>query len=144
MLPIPHFRGSPLRIVLLGGLLAMAAPVCADAQSMNANSAAYNAGYGRVAGQENRPVDATTRDANGNQVVVDGLILTGSDQSVFARSGGGGAIDAFSGVGANGNATAIGNNLVVVTQGSNNTVIVSSQQTNTGSVTATTTVDGGH
>jgi holdfast attachment protein HfaA len=144
MVPIPHFRGSPLQIALLGGLLVMAGPVCANAQSMSANSASFNAGYGRVAGQENRAVEVTTRDANGNRVVVDGLILTGADQSVFARAGGGGAIDAFSGVGANGGSTAIGNNLVVVTQGSNNTVIVSSQQTNTGSVTATTTLDGGH
>ncbi|HEX2558738.1 holdfast anchoring protein HfaA [Phenylobacterium sp.] len=121
---------------------ALAAGFGAHAQSMMTNSAEFNAGYGRHAGQENRPVDVTTRDANGNRVVVDGLILTGEDQSSFARAGG--AADAFAGVGAlGGGATAIGNNLVVVTQGSNNTVIVNSSQVNTGPVTATTQLNGG-
>jgi holdfast attachment protein HfaA len=89
-------------------------------------------------------VDVSTRDANGNRIVVDGLILTGDDQSVFSRAGAtAGAGDVFSGAGANGSASAIGNNLVVVTQGSYNTVIISSQQTNNGNQTATTTITGG-
>lgn len=114
----------------------------AQAQSMSTNSAEFNAGYGRYSGQENRPVDVTTRDANGNRVVVDGLILAGDDQSSFSRATG--AADAFAGVGAaGGGASAIGNNLVVVTQGSNNTVIVNSTQTNTGAVTANTNLNAG-
>jgi holdfast attachment protein HfaA len=114
----------------------------AHAQFMSTNSAEFNAGYGRVAGQENRPVDVTTRDANGNRVVVDGLILSGDDQSSFASATG--AADAFAGVGAvGGGASAIGNNLVVVTQGSNNTVIVNSSQVNNGSVTANTQLNSG-
>ena len=109
----------------------------AAAQTMDANSASYNAGYGRVAGQENHPVDVVTRDANGNRVIVDGIIQTGADQSVFASSGAGGAFDTFAGVGSVGSgSTAIGNNLVVITQGNYNTVIVDSQQTNTGNVSA--------
>lgn len=127
-----------------GAMLVMAAPLGASAQSMSANSATYNAGYGRTAGQENRAIDPNTRDANGNRVIVDGLILTGEDQSVYSRAGvTGGAGDTYSGAGASGGASAIGNNLVVVTQGSNNTVIVSSQQTNNGNQTATTTITGG-
>lgn len=122
--------------------VALVAAGGAHAQDMSANSASFNAGYGRVAGQENRPVDVSTRDANGNRVIVDGLMLTGEDQSSFSRAWG--AADAFAGVGVvGGGATAIGNSLVVVTQGSNNTVIVNSQQTNSGAVTATTNVTGG-
>lgn len=123
--------------------LAMAATAgAAQAQSMMTNSAEFNAGYGRYAGQENRPVDVSTRDANGNRVIVDGLILTGEDQSSFSRTGG--AADAFAGVGAvGGGASAIGNNLVVVTQGNYNTVIVNSSQVNNGPVTATTQLNGG-
>ncbi|MDX9997398.1 MAG: holdfast anchoring protein HfaA [Phenylobacterium sp.] len=121
---------------------ALAAGAGAQAQSMTSNSASFNAGYGRYAGQENRPVDVGTRDANGNRVIVDGLILTGEDQSTFARASG--AADAFAGVGAvGGGASAIGNNLVVVTQGNYNTVIVSSSQVNNGPVTATTQLNGG-
>ena len=132
-----------LRLSLAAAALigAAGAGLAAGAQSMSSNSASYNAGYGRYPGQENHPVDFVTRDANGNRVVVDGLILAGEDQSSFARASG--AADAFAGAGAVGGATAIGNNLLVVTQGSNNTVVVNSRQTNTGAVTATSNLNGG-
>jgi len=79
--------------------IAVVAPVGgALAQSMATNAASFNAGYGRVSGSENRPVDVSTRDANGNRVIVDGLILTGEDQSSFSSTSG--AVDAFAGVGA--------------------------------------------
>jgi len=103
----------------------------ASAQTMSANSASYNAGYGRVAGQENRPIEFSSRDANGNLVIVNGII---GGASAFA--GGAASASAGAGVGTGG-ATAIGNNLVVVTQGDNNTVIIDSIQKNTGAVTAT-------
>ena len=132
---------------LFGGLLLVGAAAltgAAHAQTMNANSAAYNAGYGRFSDQENQPIDPTMRDANGNLVVVDGVIQAGQDQSVFSNSGAAaGAFDVVSGVGGSGAATAFGNNLVVVTQGSNNTVIVNSVQNNSGAVTATTSLSGG-
>ncbi|MET3667794.1 holdfast anchoring protein HfaA [Caulobacter sp. 1776] len=111
----------------------------AAAQTMTTNSASFNAGYGRSAGQENRMVEYSTRDANGNRVVVDGVMLTGSDQSVFSSSRSSGSLDAYSGVGSVGGyagSTAIGNNLTVITQGNNNTVIVNSSQVNNGNVTA--------
>ena len=124
------------RIILIASAVAGLAGAAA-AQTMDANSASYNAGYGRVSGQENHPVDVVTRDANGNRVIVDGIIQTGADQSVFATAGAGGAFDTFAGVGSVGSgSTAIGNNLVVITQGNYNTVIVDSQQTNTGNVSA--------
>jgi len=119
-------------------LALLATPALAQTQTGSAN---YNAGYGRVAGQENRMVDYSTRDAGGNRVIVDGVILTGQDQSVFAR-GSGGAFDSYSGAGSVGGSTAIGNNLVVVTQGSYNTVIIDSTQINNGDVTANSGVGG--
>jgi holdfast attachment protein HfaA len=115
----------------------------AGAQSMTANSASYNAGYGRSTDQENQPVDVTMRDANGNLVITDGVIQPGEDQSVFAGGGAAGALDTASGAGGGSAATAIGNSLNVVVQGSNNTVIVNSVQTNKGNVTATTSLSGG-
>jgi holdfast attachment protein HfaA len=120
--------------------LALAAGLggAAQAQTMIGNSAALNAGYGRVAGSENSPVNVQMRDASGNLVVQNGMIQAGASGSVFASASG--ALDAASGVGAS--ASAIGNNLTVVTQGDNNTVIVSATQTNTGAVTATTTASG--
>lgn len=116
----------------------------ADAQTMTNNGAAYNAGYGRVAGQENQPVDVGVRDPNGNLVVVDGVIQAGQDQSVFSNAGAAGAFDTVAGVGASGGASAVGNNLTVVTQGNWNTVIVNSVQNNSGNVSASTTLSGGN
>lgn len=124
----------------MASALLVAAP--AHAQSMSTNSADFNAGYGRRAGSENHPVNVATRDANGNRVIIDGIIQSGEDQSGFSFASGAG--DAYAGVGSlGGGSTAIGNNLVVVTQGSHNTVIVNSTQINNGKVSAGTTLNGG-
>jgi len=121
-------------LTVTAAMCLLSAPAMAQSQT---GSASYNAGYGRTAGQENRMVDYSTRDASGNRVIVDGVMLTGDDQSVFSRGGTSGAFDAYSGVGSQGGGgTAIGNNLVVITQGSYNTVIVDSTQINNGNVTA--------
>jgi holdfast attachment protein HfaA len=129
----------------------------AAAQTMNANSASFNAGFGRSPGEENRPVNVALTDGNGNTTLVNGLIQAAAG-SLFAEvpgvvgspapsgtstnMGGGsmsGAGDSFSGAGGgSGSATAIGNSLNVIVQGNNNTVIVNSTQTNNGAVTATT------
>lgn len=132
-------------VLAAAGVLFLGA-VPAAAQSMGANSAGFNAGYGRVAGQENHVVDYSTRDANGNRVIVDGVMLTGADQSVYSSSRSSGSLDSYSGVGSLGGyagATAIGNNLTVITQGSNNTVIVNSNQVNNGNVSAGASTNGG-
>ncbi len=120
-------------------LVTLCAGGVAAAQSMTTNSASMNAGYGRSSGQENRMVEYSTRDANGNRVIVDGVMLTGADQSVYSSSRSSGSLDAYSGVGGLGGyagSTAIGNNLTVITQGNNNTVIVNSSQVNNGNVSA--------
>jgi holdfast attachment protein HfaA len=133
---------AAMRLAIVAGLTFALDAGQAQAQYMSTNAAEFNAGYGRYSGQENQPVAVTTRDANGNRVIVDGLILTGQDQSSFARASG--AADAFAGVGSvGGGASAIGNNLVVVTQGSNNTVIVDSTQINNGNVSARSNLNAG-
>ena len=120
------------RSLAAGALLAILAGGAAQAQSFNTNAAEFNGGYGRAPGTENMAIDVDTRDVRGNRLIVDGLIQDAGDDSTFTRAEGRGA--------AYGNgSTAIGNNLVVVTQGSWNTVIVNSTQTNNGNVTATNT-----
>lgn len=116
-------------------LLALGAGSAAMAQSNN--GAAMNAGYGRASTSSgNFGVSATgTRDANGNRVIIDGIIQGGLDQSVISRTSLSGAADAGAGAGFGG-ATAIGNNLSVITQGNWNTVIINSTQINNGDVTA--------
>jgi len=134
---------------LLTGATALAALLiafspAARAQSMASNSSSFNAGYGRTAGEENRIVDFSTRDANGNRVIVDGMMQTGEDQSVYASGSNGGVYSGGVGGGyASGSATAIGNNLTVVTQGNYNTVIINSTQTNNGAISAGSNINGG-
>ncbi len=43
--------------LLAGALLSFAVPGAAQAQQMGTSAASFNAGYGRTAGEENRPVD---------------------------------------------------------------------------------------
>jgi len=75
-----------------------------------------------------RPIEVGTRDENGNRVIVNGRMelegtLTGGLMDDFATGH---------------SATAIGNQLNVVTQGNYNTVIVNSYQVNNGDVSADT------
>ena len=122
-------RGASAGAVLAATLVAGQAA----AQSFNTNHAEFNGGYGRFAGTENLPFNPSTRDANRNRIIVDGVIQTGDDNSTFVRGDNSGSGAAFAG---GAGSTAIGNNLVVVTQGSWNTVIVNSNQVNNGNVTA--------
>ena len=134
-------RAALLAAALCAGLLGVGE---AGAQSMGTNASSFNAGYGRSAGDENRPVDFTLRDSSGNLTIIDGVMNTGPDQSTLAGSSiadGGG----YSGVGGTytSGASAIGNSLNVVTTGNYNTVIVNSVQTNNGTVTANGYVSNG-
>ena len=73
------------------------------------------------------PINPTTRDANGNRLIINGQIMTDTTLS-------GGIMDGFSS-GA-GSSQAIGNQLNVVTQGNWNTVIIQSNQINNGDISA--------
>jgi len=131
--------------VLIGGLGAagiMLVAVPAAAQSYGGNGR-YQAGYGNARQSTSTAATGSTRDANGNRLIVDGIIQSGA--SSYSRQSGG-VSSSYSGAGGNtgyaGGSTAIGNNLNVVVQGSRNTVIVNSNQTNSGTITAGTTVTG--
>lgn len=79
------------------------------------------------------PINPSTRDANGNRAIVNGRIDIEGTLS-------GGLMDGFgSGLGS---ATAIGNQLNVVTNGNYNTVIVDSTQINNGDISAE--INGGN
>ncbi|MFN3670117.1 MAG: holdfast anchoring protein HfaA [Brevundimonas sp.] len=124
---------------------ALALPAAALAQSAgSAGAGAYQAGYGGARYTTARPQSGSTRDANGNRLIVDGLIQAGA--SAYS-SASGGVSSSYSGAGgangaAIGGSTAIGNSLNVVVQGNHNTVIVNSSQVNNGNVTAGTNLNG--
>lgn len=131
---------------LLGATL-LALPGIADAQSAGSSSmGTYQAGYGGSRYTTARPQTGSTRDQNGNRLIVDGIIQAGASSYSSAS---GGVSSSFSGAGAGANggtavggSTAIGNSLNVVVQGNHNTVIVNSTQTNNGNVTAGTSLNG--
>jgi holdfast attachment protein HfaA len=115
-------------------LTAALAPVWAtlpEAAAQEARSAGeFNRPFGMGYGEETRPIDGSTRDANGNRVVVNGRRAGGifnDNSGVYSETAGVG----YAG-GPAATATAIGNNLTVITQGSWNTVIVDAEQINEG------------
>ena len=127
---------ATLTISLIVGVGAAAAQ-----SSGSAGAAQFQAGYGGSRYTTAQNATGSTRDENGNRLIVNGIIQAGA--SSYSNSSGG----ASSGyVGAGGNAvsgaTAIGNNLNVVVQGNRNTVIVNSTQTNTGDIKAGSALNG--
>ena len=125
--------------------VALASPSVASAQATgSAGLSTFQNGYGGARQSVSTAQTGSTRDANGNRLIVDGLIQAGA--SAYSRQSGG-VSQTYSGAGGSqgttiAGSTAIGNNLNVVVQGSHNTVIVNSRQTNTGNVTARTDLNG--
>ena len=135
---------GPARLTVCGwaavtGILL--APASAGAQTMSSSVSTYSHGYGAVAGEYATPINPSTRDTSGNQVIINGVMQSGSGASVFSQQTSSGVGSASSGASAGVN-TAIGNNITVITQGNNNTVIVNATQTNNGAVTAGTVLNG--
>ncbi|WAC60929.1 holdfast anchoring protein HfaA [Brevundimonas sp. SL130] len=131
----------------LAAILVFGAPSLAAAQTTGSSGAAqFQQGYGSARSATSAATTGSTRDANGNRVIVNGLIQSGAS-SYSSQSGG--VASAYAGAGSSsssgsttGGSTAIGNQLNVVVQGSHNTVIVNSKQTNNGDVTAGTALNG--
>lgn len=132
-------KSTYVATVLAAAALWLAAGA-AEAQSIMNNGGAFNAGYGGMTGGLNNPIDVSTRDANNNTLLVNGVMQT-PEGSVFSNASGF-SQTASSGVGGTGLATAIGNNLQVIVQGSFNRVNVESTQVNNGDITATTSLNG--
>jgi len=128
-------------LIALAGTLVLPVPVLAQSASPRGGTlATYEAGYGNGRAMESRTFDPSTRDANGNRLIINGIIQ--SDASGQTRSDGvvnGAAVsgaDYFSSGASTASTTAVGNLLTVNVDGSWNTVIVNSRQANTGNVTA--------
>ncbi len=124
-------------MLALSGTLGLIAANGASAAQLGAfdQSASYNSPYEMKAGQENQSISGGTRDANGNRVIVNGMLGSNNVSHVDGVK--------TSGVGVNGaNATAIGNSLNVTVQGSWNTVIVDSKQVNKGNQNANVDLTG--
>jgi holdfast attachment protein HfaA len=138
----------PVRITAAAAaaLVALMVPAAAAlAQSSGSTGmGTFQAGYGASRYTTAQAQTGSTRDQNGNRLIVNGIIQAGA--SAYSDASGGvssSATGAGSGNGTTlGGATAIGNSLNVVVQGNHNTVIVNSRQVNNGNVTAGTDLTG--
>ncbi|GAA0630618.1 holdfast attachment protein HfaA [Brevundimonas kwangchunensis] len=133
-----------IRAVAAVSIAALLIPAGAMAQTAGSSGmGSMQAGYGGARYTTARPQTGSTRDANGNRLIVNGIIQAGA--SAYSDSSGG-VSSSFSGVGGGngttiGGSTAIGNSLNVVVQGNHNTVIVNSTQVNNGNVSAGTNLN---
>jgi holdfast attachment protein HfaA len=129
-------RSSFLTLAACGFALLVTGFQPAEAQTVRRSSGdgsdLMNRPYGTTPGQENAPMSGSTRDANGNRVIVNGRFVSGSLQSRDGVAGGTGR----GSTGVSSNATAIGNSLNVIVSGRYNTVIVNAEQINNGDQTA--------
>lgn len=138
-------RNEALPVLGVFAVAMLVLPAVAEAQSAGSSSlGTYTAGYGGSRYSTARPQSGSTRDANNNRLIIDGIIQAGASTYSSAT---GGVSSSFSGAGGSGGtvlggSTAIGNSLNVVVQGNHNTVIVNSTQVNTGPVTAATSLNG--
>lgn len=141
-------RVRMIQTALLGTATLLAATAVAQAQSTGASGlSSFQGGYGNARSTITSNTTGSTRDENGNRLIVDGIIQTGVSSYASSSSG---VSSSWAGVGSSsssggttiGGATAIGNNLNVVVQGNHNTVIVNSRQTNNGNITAGTVLNG--
>lgn len=128
---------SRARLACIGfaTLVVLAPPAAALAQAapgpQGSGIGSLEAGYGGAGRVAAQPFQPSTRDANGNRLVVNGRIIDGRGQASTTYTGGTGA----TGGGAGGSsATAIGNLINVQVSGRNNTVVLNARQTNTGAV----------
>ena len=100
----------------------------------------YDNPYGMGYGDESRPYQVTsTRDANGNRVIINGRFATSGS---YTETSGVGGYNLTGRWGVSNSAQAIGNQLTVVTTGSNNTVIIDSTQINNGDQEAGIVLNG--
>jgi holdfast attachment protein HfaA len=139
-----HIKGGAAAAGVAAVLLAGAAV----AQTSGSTGAAqFQSGWGNSRYSTSQAQTGSTRDANGNRLIVDGIIQSGAS-TYSSYSSGVSTSGSWTGSSSNnggttiGGSTAIGNSLNVVVQGNHNTVIVNSRQTNTGNVTAGTVLNG--
>ncbi|MDP3404307.1 MAG: holdfast anchoring protein HfaA [Brevundimonas sp.] len=130
------------RSLFAATILAGLAPASlALAQSVSGSGlGAMESGYGGAGRVAHQAYNPSTRDANGNRLIVNGRIIDPRGQAFSSYSSsdaGTGAAYAQSGAGGGTTtSTAIGNLLTVQVTGSNNVVVLNARQTNNGTIIA--------
>jgi holdfast attachment protein HfaA len=126
-----------VRVYLIAGLIGLLLTSAAHADPFASSSSAFSRGFGMDGDSFNQPINPSTRDANGNRLIVNGQIMSDTTLSGGISDGfASGVASASASASSASSAQAIGNQLNVVTQGNWNTVIINSTQNNSGDISA--------
>jgi len=130
------------RVVLAASIWMLLSGVSA-AQS-NALASRIEKGYGSSADIMDKAFDPSTRDANGNRIVVDGVIQSGVGNSSLSANSTSALAGAqyFQSGASSATATAIGNMIKIDVSGVGNTVVLNSTQINNAAVSASAVLNG--
>lgn len=125
----------------LAGTVALPVPALAQSTAARGGTlSTYEAGYANGRAMDSRTFDPSTRDSNGNRLIINGIIqadATGQTRSDgVVNPGRVSGADYFTSGASTASTTAVGNLLTVTVDGAWNTVIVNSSQANTGNVVA--------
>ena len=132
-------RLAPISVLALSliGSTAMAAGT-----SRSLAAPIQDAGYGNARGSVMGTFDPSTRDANNNRIVKDGLIQSGTGGSQISTDGTMGGAAMLQTGAINSTNYAVGNLINLSIVGSWNTVVLNSVQNNYGAVTAISSING--
>ncbi|AZS22106.1 MULTISPECIES: holdfast anchoring protein HfaA [unclassified Caulobacter] len=135
---------STLRGALLApiALMVWAGLACAQTSAL---SNRIERGYGSSADVMDKTFNPSTRDANGNRIVADGVIQSGVGNSALTTNSTNslaGAQYFQSGAAGSASATAIGNMIRIDVNGTGNTVVLNSTQINNAPVSANAVLNG--
>ncbi|MFN3229753.1 MAG: holdfast anchoring protein HfaA [Asticcacaulis sp.] len=124
--------------------LTLASPTLAQSYAgrTSGTSASMENGYGNARNRINGGFNPSTRDANNNRIISNGVIQTGQGGSYFNSDGTFGGASLLLDNNTNASATAAGNMITIAVNGSWNTIVLNSKQVNNGNITATTSING--
>lgn len=119
-------------------------PCQAGAQTLGpAGIGSLEAGYGNGRAMETERFNPSTRDSQGNRIIKDGVIQYGEAGGRLSTDANTAVYGAgFLEAGTSNSATAAGNIISIMVEGSNNTVVLNADQTNTGAISATSVLNG--
>lgn len=132
-------------IITAATVTLVALPFHGMAQTVSGGIGSLEAGYGNARAMESATFNPSTRDSQGNRIIKDGVIQTGSGGSQLSTVANAASAlygAAFFESGANNSATAVGNLVNVTVEGSNNTIVLNSVQNNSGNISATSMLNG--
>lgn len=119
-------------------LLLPALFVATQAAPQTTTPKSFESGYANSKAIQSETFNPTTRDANGNRIVLNGILQMDSSNTSYSHSAASNAslLPGFETNASKASVSAVANLLSITISGNHNTIILNSRQTNSGNVTA--------